>query len=102
MKKIVAVAALIAATFAVPALPVQAQPVLPEISENCLIFPILKRRCWKPRARRGSRPAGRGHPGRRHPARAARSAGPAGAAERTRAQPARATCSTAEPRLSLL
>jgi hypothetical protein len=42
MKKIVAVAALAAAAFAVPALPVQAASDIPS---HCLILPLLKADC---------------------------------------------------------
>jgi hypothetical protein len=41
MKKIIAVAALTAASFAVPTLPVQAE----DINLNCLVFPLLKDEC---------------------------------------------------------
>ena len=45
MKKMVIVAALIAASVAVPTLPVQAQSALPEIDENCVVLPMFKRDC---------------------------------------------------------
>jgi hypothetical protein len=41
MKKIIAVAALTAASFAVPTLPVQAE----DINLNCLVLPLLKDEC---------------------------------------------------------
>ena len=45
MKKLIAVAALLAASFAVPVLPVQAQPTLPAVDENCVVLPMFKRDC---------------------------------------------------------
>lgn len=45
MKKIVAVVALVAASFAAPALPTQAATMLEEMNSNCLIFPMLKAEC---------------------------------------------------------
>jgi hypothetical protein len=47
MKKIVAVAALVAASFAAPALPTQAAPLWEEMDSNCLVFPMFKRECWE-------------------------------------------------------
>ncbi len=45
MKKAIAVAALLAAAFAAPALPVQA--AAGDNIDNCLILPALKKECWE-------------------------------------------------------
>ncbi len=47
MNKLLAVAALVASSFAVPALPVSAAPVLTDAQSNCLIFPMFKKECWQ-------------------------------------------------------
>ena len=46
MKKTIAVAALMAAMFAMPVAPVQAATV-EEALDSCLILPLLKRECWE-------------------------------------------------------
>jgi hypothetical protein len=48
MKKSIAVAALLAASLSVPALPVQAATLADWVNENsnCLVFGVLKRECW--------------------------------------------------------
>lgn len=45
MKKIVAVAALVAAAFAAPVLPTQAAHHLMEEDANCHVFPMFKKEC---------------------------------------------------------
>jgi hypothetical protein len=45
MKKLIAIAALATATFAVPALPVQAA-TLADVVDSCLVLPLLKKECW--------------------------------------------------------
>jgi hypothetical protein len=47
MKKIVAVAALVAASFAAPALPTQAATTMEEMDSNCWVFPMFKQECWE-------------------------------------------------------
>jgi hypothetical protein len=49
MKKTIAVAALVAASLSVPALPVQAATLAEWVNENsnCLVFGVLKRECWQ-------------------------------------------------------
>jgi len=47
MHKLFAVAALCAASFAVPVLPTQAAPLLSDAQTNCLFFPLLKKECWE-------------------------------------------------------
>jgi len=54
MKKLIAVAALCATSFAVPVLPVQAAPALSKAEANCLIFPIFKKECWELGAKQAS------------------------------------------------
>ena len=46
MKKIIAVAALVAASFAAPALPTQAA-TMEAADANCVVFPMFKRECWE-------------------------------------------------------
>ncbi len=46
MKKLVAVAALCVASFAMPVLPSQAAP-LSDAEANCLVFPMFKKECWE-------------------------------------------------------
>ena len=46
MKKVLAVAALCAASFAMPVLPGQAAP-LSDAEANCLVFPMFKKECWE-------------------------------------------------------
>jgi hypothetical protein len=45
MKKFIAIAALAAATFAVPVLPAQAATVA-DVVDSCLVLPMLKKECW--------------------------------------------------------
>jgi hypothetical protein len=45
MKKLIAIAALAAASFAAPALPVQAA-TLSDVVDSCLVLPLLKKECW--------------------------------------------------------
>lgn len=47
MKKLIAVATLVASSFAVPVLPANAAPVLSDAQANCLVFPMLKKECWE-------------------------------------------------------
>ena len=44
MKKTIAVAALLAAAFAAPALPVQSAPM--DSVDTCWVLPALKKECW--------------------------------------------------------
>jgi hypothetical protein len=46
MHKFIAVAALCAASFAMPVLPTQAAPAMSDAKANCLIFPMFKKECW--------------------------------------------------------
>lgn len=45
MKKFIAIAALAAASFAAPIVPVQAA-TLSDVVNSCLVLPLLKRECW--------------------------------------------------------
>jgi hypothetical protein len=47
MHKLVAVAALCVAGFAVPVLPTQAAPMMSAAESDCLIFPMFKKECWE-------------------------------------------------------
>lgn len=47
MHKILAAAALCAASFAMPVLPIQAAPLLSDAQTNCLVFPMFKKECWQ-------------------------------------------------------
>lgn len=46
MKKIVALAALVAASFAAPALPTQAASLIEQAEDSCLVLPMFKQECW--------------------------------------------------------
>lgn len=54
MQKYLVVAALCAATFAMPVLPANAAPAQSEAEANCLIFPMLKKECWEMGAERAA------------------------------------------------
>ena len=47
MQKIIAVAALCVASFAMPVLPTQAAPAMSDAKADCLIFPMFKKECWQ-------------------------------------------------------
>jgi len=46
MNKLIAAAALFAAAFAAPVVPVQAATVS-EVVDSCLVLPLLKKECWE-------------------------------------------------------
>ncbi len=54
MQKYLVVAALCAASLAMPVLPASAAPALSEAEANCLIFPMLKKECWEMGAERAA------------------------------------------------
>jgi hypothetical protein len=45
MKKLIAIAALAAASFAAPVLPTHAATVS-DVVDSCLVLPLLKKECW--------------------------------------------------------